>query len=111
MAPTFAPAGNNGCVRCGRASQGGDACAHVPTNHASSKPTYQPLRCAHLPPPQLLNPSETFGDIIVDYCYVECSSACMTALVAFQAQHPQHRATEIKRSLRRGLDYVKRCAL
>jgi squalene/oxidosqualene cyclase-like protein len=29
-----------------------------------------------------LNPSETFGDIMIDYSYVECSSACVTALAA-----------------------------
>ena len=37
---------------------------------------------------QVLNPAETFGDIIVDYSYVECSSACITALAAFAARHP-----------------------
>lgn len=36
---------------------------------------------------QILNPAETFGDIIVDYSYVECSSACITALVAFAAKY------------------------
>jgi hypothetical protein len=33
---------------------------------------------------QILNPAETFGDIIVDYSYVECTSACITALCAFR---------------------------
>jgi hypothetical protein len=36
---------------------------------------------------QILNPAETFGDIIVDYSYVECSSACITALAAFAAKY------------------------
>jgi hypothetical protein len=27
----------------------------------------------------MLNPSEVFGDIMIDYSYVECSSACITA--------------------------------
>ncbi len=31
---------------------------------------------------EALNPSEVFGDIMIDYSYVECSSACITALVA-----------------------------
>jgi len=30
---------------------------------------------------ELLNPSEVFGDIMVDYSYVECTSSCLTALV------------------------------
>ena len=29
---------------------------------------------------ELLNPSEVFGDIMIDYSYVECTSACITAL-------------------------------
>ena len=31
---------------------------------------------------EMLNPSEVFGDIMIDYSYVECSSACITALKA-----------------------------
>jgi cycloartenol synthase len=57
---------------------------------------------------ELINPSETFGDIVIDYCYVECSAACVTALAAFAADHPAHRAPEVARSIRRGVDYVKR---
>lgn len=51
---------------------------------------------------QILNPSETFGDIIVDYSYVECTSACITALSAFRKAHPDHRTKEIAKSLARG---------
>lgn len=36
----------------------------------------------------MLNPAETFGDIIVDHSYVECSSACITALAAFHSEYP-----------------------
>jgi squalene cyclase len=32
---------------------------------------------------KIINPAETFGDIIVDYSYVECTSACITALLAY----------------------------
>ena len=35
---------------------------------------------------ELINPSETFGDIVIDYSYVECSSACITALSAFRSE-------------------------
>ena len=55
---------------------------------------------------QILNPAETFGDIIVDYSYVECSSACITALAAMQKQYPQHRRGEMNRALQRGKDYI-----
>jgi len=52
---------------------------------------------------ELLNPAETFGDIIVDYSYVECSTACITALSHFARAFPDSpRAGEIRRALRRG---------
>ncbi|KAM3862156.1 lanosterol synthase-like [Diretmus argenteus] len=44
---------------------------------------------------ELLNPSEVFGDIMIDYTYVECTSAVMQALRHFQKVHPEHRADEI----------------
>ena len=51
---------------------------------------------------QILNPSETFGDIIVDYSYVECTSACITALCSFRQQFPNHRTREIQGALDKG---------
>ncbi len=50
---------------------------------------------------QILNPSETFGDIIVDYSYVECTSACITALCNFREQFPDFRTKEIQTCLRK----------
>jgi len=40
---------------------------------------------------QKFNPAETFGDIMIDYDYVELSSACMTGLALFRKQYPNHR--------------------
>lgn len=45
---------------------------------------------------ELLNPAEVFGDIMVDYTYVECTSAVMQALKHFADQFPSHRAEEIE---------------
>jgi cycloartenol synthase len=56
---------------------------------------------------ETINPSETFGDIVIDYSYVECSSAAVTALAAFRAAHPAHRAADIDASIRRGIKYIK----
>lgn len=39
---------------------------------------------------------------------VECSSACITALVGFHRRYPGHRAAEIARALQRGIKYLKR---
>ena len=48
-----------------------------------------------------LNPSEVFGDIMIDYSYVECSMASLTALADFHEKFPTHRSKEIQFSLRR----------
>ncbi|XP_015232464.1 PREDICTED: lanosterol synthase [Cyprinodon variegatus] len=57
---------------------------------------------------ELLNPSEVFGDIMIDYTYVECTSAAMQALRHFQKVYPDHRTEEISSTLREGLDYCRR---
>ena len=57
---------------------------------------------------QLINPSETFGDIVIDYSYVECTSACMTSLADFLHTYPQHRAAEIANALRRGQAFIEK---
>jgi squalene/oxidosqualene cyclase-like protein len=54
-----------------------------------------------------MNPSEVFGDIMIDYSYVECSSACMTALAAFRRSYQTHRAEEIAIALSRGARFIR----
>jgi cycloartenol synthase len=54
-----------------------------------------------------LNPSEVFGDIMIDYSYVECSMASLTALVDFQELHPEHRVEDIKHSIDKGRAFLK----
>jgi len=67
--------------------------------------TYENTRSFHAL--EILNPAETFGDIIVDYSYVECSTACVTALCYFRDRFPRHRAREIHAALRRGRAFVE----
>jgi len=56
-----------------------------------------------------LNPSEVFGDIMIDYSYVECTSASLTALVEFLHHFPETpRASEIKTSINRGRIFIRR---
>ncbi|XP_010731449.3 lanosterol synthase isoform X1 [Larimichthys crocea] len=57
---------------------------------------------------ELLNPSEVFGDIMIDYTYVECTSAVMQALKHFQKAYPEHRSEEISSTLREGLEYCRK---
>lgn len=49
---------------------------------------------------EMINPAEVFGDIMVDYTYVECTSAVIQALGHFTQQFPQHRVGEIKWELK-----------
>ncbi|XP_050388661.2 lanosterol synthase isoform X1 [Patella vulgata] len=54
-----------------------------------------------------LNPSEVFGDIMIDYTYVECTSAVMQSLKHFKDKHPEYRADEIRLTLDDGLHYIQ----
>jgi len=54
-----------------------------------------------------LNPSEVFGDIMIDYSYVECSMASLTGLVDFAESFPDHRTEDIKRSIDKGRAFLK----
>jgi len=56
---------------------------------------------------EMLNPSEVFGDIMIDYSYVECSMASLTALRDFHDEYPGHRRSEILGSLKRGCKFLK----
>ena len=54
-----------------------------------------------------LNPSEVFGDIMIDYSYVECSMASNGALARFREAFPHHRRREVDRALARGNAFLK----
>jgi cycloartenol synthase len=56
---------------------------------------------------EMLNPSEVFGDIMIDYSYVECSSASMTALKGFLEAVPHYRTKEVKKAIQTGRTFLK----
>jgi squalene/oxidosqualene cyclase-like protein len=56
---------------------------------------------------ELLNPSQVFGDIMVDYPYVECTSACIQALTLARARFPDRFVREIRRAVRRGERFLR----
>lgn len=56
---------------------------------------------------ELLNASEVFGDIMVDYTYVECTSAVMQCFAVFRKIYPSYRCVEIERALQQGLQYIQ----
>ena len=56
---------------------------------------------------EMFNPSEVFGDIMVDYSYVECTSACITALTNFSKALPEHRSAEVLNAIQAGREFLK----
>eukprot|EP01138_Halocafeteria_seosinensis_P012422 gb/GECG01012693.1/.p1 GENE.gb/GECG01012693.1/~~gb/GECG01012693.1/.p1 ORF type:complete len:840 (+),score=88.00 gb/GECG01012693.1/:1-2520(+) len=54
-----------------------------------------------------LNPAEVFGDIMIDYTYVELTSACVTALNMFRTRSPHYRRREVDEAIQQGIDFVK----
>jgi squalene/oxidosqualene cyclase-like protein len=71
-------------------------------------PTYELKRAGEWL--ELLNPAEVFARIMVDYSYVELTSACITAMVQFRKRNAEcaaYRRADIDDSLRRALEFVK----
>lgn len=62
---------------------------------------------------ELLNPSEVFGDIMVDYSYVECTSACIQALVAARADlgGPPGLRTDVTKAIDDGVAFLRKAQL
>lgn len=56
---------------------------------------------------EMMNPSEVFGDIMIDYSYVECSSACITALKGFADAVPHYRGKDVARAIVVGREFLK----
>lgn len=55
-----------------------------------------------------LNPSEIFGNIMIDYSYTECTSASLQALMKFRLVYPSYRTAEILNTIHRGIDFILR---
>ncbi|EAQ93307.1 hypothetical protein CHGG_01542 [Chaetomium globosum CBS 148.51] len=55
---------------------------------------------------EYLNPAEVFDDIMIEYSYVECTTAVLTALARFRAHVPGHRARDIEEAMRRAVGFV-----
>ncbi|KAK4493363.1 hypothetical protein RD792_017741 [Penstemon davidsonii] len=57
---------------------------------------------------ELINPAETFGDIVIDYPYVECTSASIQALIAFKHLYPGHRKEEVQRCIEKAAKFIEK---
>lgn len=57
---------------------------------------------------EMLNPAETFGNIMIDYQYVECTSAVIQGLESFKKSYPGHRKEEIEACMVKAIDFIER---
>jgi lanosterol synthase len=57
---------------------------------------------------EYLNSSDIYGEIMVDYSWVECSSACITALTEFRNDYPEYRNADITEAIIKGLKFLKK---
>ena len=55
---------------------------------------------------EALNPSEIFADIMIDYSWTECTSACVQSLIEFQEVYPNYKAQQLKQAIKRGLSFI-----
>lgn len=56
---------------------------------------------------EIINPAETFGDIVIDYPYVECSSAAIQALTSFKKLYPGHRRDDIENCITKAAHFIE----
>uniref|UniRef100_A0A5B7BGC4 cycloartenol synthase n=1 Tax=Davidia involucrata TaxID=16924 RepID=A0A5B7BGC4_DAVIN len=75
-------------------------------NHDGGFATYELTRSYHWL--ELINPAETFGDIVIDYPYVECTSAAIQALTSFKKLYPRHRREEVECCIERSARFIEK---
>ncbi|RLA17536.1 MAG: hypothetical protein DRQ62_14845, partial [Gammaproteobacteria bacterium] len=73
-------------------------------NNNGGWPTYELSRSPEWL--EVLNPSEIFADIMIDYSWTECSAACVIALLEIQQRFPDYKDQQIKLAISRGLQYI-----
>ena len=56
---------------------------------------------------EMLNAAEVFGKIMIEYDYVECTTAVITALKLFREHWPKYRNQEIEAFIGRSLRWIK----
>ncbi|NP_001310632.1 cycloartenol synthase [Ricinus communis] len=57
---------------------------------------------------EFINPAETFGDIVIDYPYVECTSAAIQALTSFRKSYPEHQREEIECCIKKAAKFMEK---
>lgn len=55
-----------------------------------------------------MNPSRIFGEIMVDYSYVECTSACVQGLKSYAEYNPSYKKRAIQTAIQNGIEFILR---
>ncbi|XP_040375263.1 cycloartenol synthase 2-like [Rosa chinensis] len=56
---------------------------------------------------EMINPAETFGDMAIDYQYVECTSSAIEGLNAFMKLYPGHWKKEIEACIAKAVQFIE----
>ncbi|TKW38063.1 hypothetical protein SEVIR_1G089650v4 [Setaria viridis] len=56
---------------------------------------------------EILNPCESFPNMVVDYPYPECTSSVLQALILFRELYPSYRTEEINKSVRKAATFIE----
>uniref|UniRef100_A0ACD5ZMJ7 Uncharacterized protein n=1 Tax=Avena sativa TaxID=4498 RepID=A0ACD5ZMJ7_AVESA len=75
------------------------------TNKDGTFSTYECKRTTSLI--EVLNPSETFVNIVVDYPSVECTSSVLEALIMFRELYPGYRREEIRKCIKHSSNFIE----
>ncbi|GAB7360754.1 hypothetical protein MBLNU230_g0628t1 [Neophaeotheca triangularis] len=67
--------------------------------------SYEPTRGSPLL--EYLNAAEVFGNIMIEYDYPECTTACVTTLNLYRRHHPSYRSSEITNFIDKAVDYIR----
>ncbi|KAL5037723.1 hypothetical protein BDEG_25741 [Batrachochytrium dendrobatidis JEL423] len=57
---------------------------------------------------EVLNPSEVFGKIMVEYSYTECTTSVLLGLSSFRKKYPDHRRQEIDGTIDRAIGFIRK---
>ncbi|KAI0115582.1 terpenoid cyclases/protein prenyltransferase alpha-alpha toroid [Nemania sp. FL0031] len=74
-------------------------------NQSGACSSYEPTRGSEML--EMLNAAEVFGKIMVEYDYVECTTAVVTVLLLFRKHWPDHRTKEIDAFVKRSVAWIK----
>jgi lanosterol synthase len=53
-----------------------------------------------------LNPAEVFGDIMIEFCYPECTTSVITSLSIFRKHYPDYRSADIEKTIQGAIKYL-----